>query len=169
MWGDLEEILELERRIAEAPHWNSSEYEEILGASDGEVRRKQEGVWRCLLVAKYGGRHGGFAVGSVVFCGENVDGELESVAVAPEVRRGGVGRALCGAVLSWCAEHGANSVALEVRRGSAAAIALYRGLGFRETGVRRRYYRDPEEDALLMGLDLDACGERALPVVPGAC
>jgi ribosomal-protein-alanine N-acetyltransferase len=43
---------------------------------------------------------------------------------------------------------------LEVRRGNAPAIALYRSLGYREVGVRPRYYAEDGEDALVMDKDL---------------
>ncbi|HEY8996258.1 MAG TPA: GNAT family N-acetyltransferase, partial [Edaphobacter sp.] len=64
----------------------------------------------------------------------------------------GVGGALCEAVVSWCAGEGARWVELEVRRSSAEAQALYRRLGFVEVGVRKGYYREPVEDAVLMNL-----------------
>jgi [ribosomal protein S18]-alanine N-acetyltransferase len=49
---------------------------------------------------------------------------------------------------------GAIRMDLEVRASNAAAIRLYRGAGFLETGNRRAYYRDPEEDAVLMSVTL---------------
>ena len=76
------------------------------------------------------------------------------VAVSVPARRGGVGRALCEAVVRWCRERGATEVELEVRAGSAGAIALYAGLGFLAVGRRAGYYLDPVEDALLMQLRL---------------
>jgi ribosomal-protein-alanine N-acetyltransferase len=45
-------------------------------------------------------------------------------------------------------------VLLEVRASNEGARALYRGAGFTEDGLRRRYYSDPEEDAVLMSLNL---------------
>jgi ribosomal-protein-alanine N-acetyltransferase len=44
---------------------------------------------------------------------------------------------------------------LEVRRSNEAALALYRALGYRQVGVRPRYYAEEGEDAILMTLDLD--------------
>jgi ribosomal-protein-alanine N-acetyltransferase len=49
---------------------------------------------------------------------------------------------------------GVEQVRLEVREGNAAAISLYRNLGFEAQGRRVRYYADPVEDALLLGLRL---------------
>jgi ribosomal-protein-alanine N-acetyltransferase len=96
----------------------------------------------------------GFAVGKVVGFGSEGLGEIESVAVELAARRGGMGRALCEAVIDWCRRQGAGAVELEVRAGSLGAIALYGGLGFASVGRRRGYYREPVEDALLMKLEL---------------
>ena len=135
--------MSLERAVATAPHWAAAEYAGMVGAAG-------ESVVRCLLVAETERGLVGFAVGKVT---AGV-GEIESVAVAAEARRLGVGRELCEAVVAWCRGQGAAVVELEVRAGSEGAIALYRGLGFCEVGRRRGYYREPEEDALLMHLEL---------------
>lgn len=144
---DLAAVVRLERAMAEAPHWPEGEYRAALAGGGGGVRR-------CLLVAEVEGRLAGFAVGKVVRLGEAAAGELESVVVAQQERRRGVGRALCVAVMRWCGAQGAGGVELEVRAGSGGAIALYQGLGFVPVGRRRRYYRGPVEDALLMGMEL---------------
>ena len=65
-----------------------------------------------------------------------------------------MGRSLCEAVVRWCREQGAVEMELEVRAGSSGAIALYTGLGFIVVGRRAGYYRDPNEDAVLMQLKL---------------
>lgn len=76
---------------------------------------------------------------------------LMNVAVAPERRRAGVARSL----ISRLVEEGGNRLpfTLEVRVSNGAAIAMYEQLGFRQAGVRPRYYRDNGEDALIMWLD----------------
>jgi [ribosomal protein S18]-alanine N-acetyltransferase len=148
--ADLAGVMSLERGIAEAPHWAEVEYAAIVDAAgdvDGAVRR-------CLLVAEMERRLLGFAVGKVIGWGTGGVGELESVAVDLAARRGGVGGALCRAVVAWCREQGAVSVDLEVRAESEGAIALYAGLGFVASGRRGWYYKDPAEDAVLMRLDL---------------
>lgn len=73
--------------------------------------------------------------------------ELIDVAVAPTARREGLGRRLVEHLRADVPE--ALAVHLEVRAGNAAAIGLYRALGFVEVGRRRRYYADGE-DALLL-------------------
>jgi ribosomal-protein-alanine N-acetyltransferase len=143
---DLGGVLALERRIAEAPHWAEAEYAAMI-RGDGAVKR-------CFFVAEVEGCLVGFAVGKVIGSGAEGLAELESVAVDASARRGGVGRALCKAVVDWCKEQSAGTLELEVRAGSGGAIALYSGLGFVVTGCRKEYYRGPVEDALLMRLNL---------------
>jgi ribosomal-protein-alanine N-acetyltransferase len=86
-----------------------------------------------------------------------VAGELHvnNVAVRPEFRRQGLAARLLEAVLRQGQRDGARIAFLEVRAGNAAAKALYRRCGFQVTGRRRRYYRQPVEDALLMSLLLE--------------
>jgi ribosomal-protein-alanine N-acetyltransferase len=72
-----------------------------------------------------------------------------NLAVHPDARRGGTGRALVQRVLDDAAVHRAGSVSLEVRRDNQPAAALYRSLGFTESGVRRNYYGQGE-DAIIM-------------------
>jgi ribosomal-protein-alanine N-acetyltransferase len=148
--GDLAGVVEMERAIAEAPHWAESEYVAIV-KSDGNAGGL---LRRCLLVAEAEGRLLGFAVGKVIGSGDGGVAELESVAVEAAARRGGVGRGLCRAVIAWCREQGAVVVELEVRAGSGGAIALYTGLGFSVVGRRGGYYSEPTEDAVMMRLEL---------------
>ncbi len=75
---------------------------------------------------------------------------INSLAVAREWRRRGLARALLHVVLRDAAAAGAAGATLEVRDSNDAARALYEGLGFRVEAVRRDYYRDPREDALIL-------------------
>ena len=75
---------------------------------------------------------------------------INSLAVAPEARRRGYARRLLLEVFAAAAEEGADAATLEVRRSNTAAVALYTGLGFTVAGVRRNYYEQPEEDALVL-------------------
>ena len=144
---DLDDVIRLERAIAEAPHWAEAEYAAMLAPASDAVRR-------CLFVAESEPGLIGFAVGKVIGIGEESSSELESVAVGSDARRMGVGRLLCIAVIDWCRAQGAAAMELEVRAGSAGAIALYEGLGFEIEGRRPRYYQAPLDDAVLMRLKL---------------
>jgi ribosomal-protein-alanine N-acetyltransferase len=100
--------------------------------------------------------HGRAVAGFIV--SRLVAGELHvnNVAVRPEFRRHGLAARLLEAVLTHGRRGGAQIAFLEVRAGNAAAQGLYRRCGFQVTGRRRRYYRQPEEDALLMSLLLES-------------
>jgi len=82
------------------------------------------------------------------------EAEILDVAVDESRRGGGVGRVLVQRALALCRERGAALVFLEVRVGNQAALALYRRLGFRETGRRKAYYENGD-DALLMEYTLE--------------
>ena len=82
------------------------------------------------------------------------EAEVANVAVAPEARGQGVGARLLDEALGAASRHGAASVYLEVRDSNAAARALYASRGFVQIGRRRRYYRRPVEDALVLRREL---------------
>jgi len=77
------------------------------------------------------------------------EGQLDRLAVLPEQRRSGVGRALLAGILSKLQAAGAASVFLEVRASNAGALELYRRVGFVEAGRRKGYYENGE-DALIL-------------------
>jgi ribosomal-protein-alanine N-acetyltransferase len=81
---------------------------------------------------------------------------IMNVAVAPQARRQGLARWLLVFSMRKAAREGACRAYLEVRKSNREAQALYGGLGFRQAGSRRDYYREPTEDAVLLareGLD----------------
>lgn len=82
------------------------------------------------------------------------EGYLNNIAVLPEYRRKGMGRALLTALAEEGRTLGLSFLTLEVRISNEPAKALYRSLGYELVGRRRRFYRDPVEDALLFTLNL---------------
>ncbi|MBE7025901.1 MAG: ribosomal-protein-alanine N-acetyltransferase [Ruminococcaceae bacterium] len=76
------------------------------------------------------------------------EAEILTIATAKEARRRGIGRSLIAYALKEIGRE--VSVFLEVRSENKAAIAFYKTLGFSVYGMRKRYYRDPPDDALLM-------------------
>jgi ribosomal-protein-alanine N-acetyltransferase len=77
-----------------------------------------------------------------------------NLACAPPFRRQGTARRLLNWGLCLSRKLGAKSAVLEVRPSNAAALGLYGGLGFTVVGVRRGYYSDTREDALIMARDI---------------
>lgn len=78
---------------------------------------------------------------------------IATLAAHLDWRRQGIAQALLTQVLNSCAREGALSSFLEVRASNEAAQALYRKFGYEETGRRPRYYKDNDEDAILMTLE----------------
>jgi len=77
---------------------------------------------------------------------------LMNLSVHPDWRRMGIGEELARRALASARESGARLATLEVRASNEAAKRLYEKLGFKVTGVRQGYYRDPKEDAVIMTL-----------------
>jgi len=147
---DLPAILEIER-AAEAPHWAEQAYAAMVTGADAEAQLQR----RLLVAEDAAGGVMGFTAGRLLRLEYESIAELESVVVRDSVRRQGVGRALCRALIDWCREQRARVVELEVRASNEAAQALYRGIGFTEIGQRAVYYQHPTEDAVLMSLRLE--------------
>ena len=118
-----------------------------LGASSGRALSWSGAI---ALLAEDAEGLAGYVLGRVV-----VDqAEILSIAAAPRCRRSGIGRRLLDTVLATMVERGAISVWLEVRVSNVAARALYEAAGFVATGLRRDYYRQPLEDALVLRREL---------------
>jgi ribosomal-protein-alanine N-acetyltransferase len=81
------------------------------------------------------------------------EAHVTTVAVAPEARGKGFGELLLASLIEIADELQARWVTLEVRVSNFTAQQLYRKYGFREAGLRKRYYSDNNEDALIMTTD----------------
>lgn len=84
--------------------------------------------------------------------------EIANLAVSPQWRKQGIGRALMEEGIRLMRGEGCDRFYLEVRESNHAAQSLYGRLGFVWTGRRKRYYQNPTEDALLMALLPDDAG-----------
>ena len=76
--------------------------------------------------------------------------DMMNIAVHPDYRRQGIAEALVSELQSALKDHGSRCLTLEVRASNAPAIALYEKLGFSQVGLRKNYYRNPKEDALIL-------------------
>jgi len=90
------------------------------------------------------------AAGFLVAQNGGAEWELENIAVLPEFRRRGVGRGLLSALVAQARCLGAERILLEVRDSNQTAIRFYGSEGFQLLGRRRGYYRNPDEDALIL-------------------
>ncbi len=78
------------------------------------------------------------------------EGDLANIAVIPSERKKGLGAALIDKVMKDAVNTGVQRIFLEVRESNVPARGLYLSKGFKEIGVRKKYYRDPVEDAHIM-------------------
>jgi ribosomal-protein-alanine acetyltransferase len=78
------------------------------------------------------------------------EADIQTIAVAPEARRRGLGRVLMISLLNEARRRGAHEVFLEVRADNPNAEALYESLGFERIGIRPHYYQPDDVDAVVM-------------------
>ncbi len=132
---DIPAVAALERSIFSEP-WTEENFADALALSSVRffVAELPEGS-----VAGYAGMY---------IAGD--DGEITNVAVAETFRRQGVGGMLLDRLLQEAARGGVRQVFLEVRESNGAAIRLYQTYGFAPCGRRERFYRFPDEAALIL-------------------
>lgn len=145
--ADLPQVMELERLAFPSP-WTPGLFLHELKLSFSR-----------LLLARAGGDHGQL-LGYICWWLVGDEVHILNLAVHPQARRSGTGRALVARVLADAVARQAASVSLEVRHDNDAALALYRGLGFFAVGRRRNYYGQGE-DAIMMERRLDGSGRAA--------
>ena len=127
-------VMEIERLSNSAP-WSETSF-----------RREIENPQATYIVALQGDAVIGFSgYWSLVD-----EAHITTIAVHPDARGKGVGRALMAKMLSSAGETGMSCATLEVRAGNTAAIKLYENMGFVNSGVRKNYYPDNREDAIIM-------------------
>jgi [ribosomal protein S18]-alanine N-acetyltransferase len=137
---DLDRVHGIALSLAEAPHWPVSAY---AAAIDPENLPR-----RIALVATglEDDAPAAFLVASLL----PPEAELETIAVAAEGKRRGVGARLLNTLIKELRTNQVSKLNLEVRASNWAALGFYAASGFHENGRRPRYYADPEEDAVLM-------------------
>lgn len=109
----------------------------------GEIMENDRAFY---IVAEIDGRLAGYAgLWAIVD-----EGHITNVAVAPEYRRKGIGRAIVATLIDVAEENGLNSFTLEVRESNLPAQALYSEFKFKPAGIRKGYYLDNGENAIIM-------------------
>jgi len=132
---DTDAVLAIAAQSPEAAAWSCDSYRTLLQQSGSLA-----------LVTEEHGEIVGFLVGREV----EQQAEILNLAVSPQHRRRGHATSLLTAALQQFESRGVQSAYLEVRQSNIAAIAFYARHGFRSAGLRKAYYRSPDEPALTM-------------------
>lgn len=78
------------------------------------------------------------------------EGHITNIAVHPDFRKKGIGSTLLSSLIEHCKNWGCPSLTLEVRASNTPAQQLYKKYNFKEEGIRKKYYKDNNEDAIIM-------------------
>lgn len=132
--GDVDQVHAIETATFPKP-WTKEDF----------IREMTENACARYLVAEKAGKIIGFA-GSWIVLDES---HITNIAIAREERGKGYGKQLTGALMQYAANLGVVYSTLEVRRSNLAAQNLYKQMNFEYVGVRKRYYEDNGEDALI--------------------
>ena len=131
---DLEQVMEIERELFHV-HWTREGFFTFLTREDAMflvVEEKEQILGYCGLLMVLD------------------EGDITNVAVRRDRQKEGIGNFLMESLIRLAAERGVTTIHLEVRVGNDRAIRLYERNGFTRDGIRKGYYSDPIEDALLM-------------------
>ena len=132
--NDLEDVLEVSS-LSLKESWSKGAYQKELSNPIAKY-----------LVAKENNKVIGFAgVWTIVD-----EGHITNIAVHPNSRKKGIGSALLSSLIENCKTWGCNSLTLEVRESNIPAQNLYKKYNFKEEGVRKKYYKDNNENAIIM-------------------
>jgi tRNA threonylcarbamoyl adenosine modification protein TsaD/ribosomal-protein-alanine acetyltransferase len=132
---DLPEVLAIERSSFARP-WSEGLFLDELGRADTRSWVVADSPWG---IVGFGG-----------LMRNETDGHILDLAVRPDARGLGLGRALVSALVERAADRGIRRMTLEVRPSNRAALALYEQAGFHRVGCRPGYYEDTNEDAVIM-------------------
>lgn len=137
---DLDAIWSIETAVFGTEAWSREMMREEMAGEHRSylVLERPDGT-----IAGYGGV---LAVGT--------EGDIQTIALAPEARGSGQGRALMNALLDAADQRGVREVFLEVRADNPVARGLYDSLGFAEIAIRRGYYQPDNVDAVVMRLEM---------------
>ncbi|MFZ5597601.1 MAG: ribosomal protein S18-alanine N-acetyltransferase [Bacillota bacterium] len=137
--GHLEQVLDIENKSFPTP-WSYRSF----------MFEVTENDFSLYTVALVDGRVVGYSGMWIVLD----EAHITNIAVHPDYRGKGYGRVLLEDLLGRAAVMGALKITLEVRVSNHVARTLYQSMGFIEMGMRKKYYTDNDEDAIIMVLDL---------------
>jgi len=146
--SDIDEVLEIEKLCFPTP-WTRRAF----------VSELNENVYAHYIVARSNGRLAGYAGMWVIL----EEAHITNIAVHPAYRRQGLGRLLLHELMERARVRHATAMTLEVRTSNLVAQTMYTRAGFQVRGLRKGYYTDTKEDAIVMWKDDLAISTGARP------
>jgi ribosomal-protein-alanine N-acetyltransferase len=149
--ADVAALMDLERQSPASAHWSRRQYQDLFGASPAPPG-SQRVAW---VVEQERGEQASVSgkdsevVAFLVARQVDAEWELENIVVAAAARQRGIGARLLSELIAHARAEQGRSIWLEVRESNQIARALYQKAGFEPTGLRKRYYAHPQEDAIL--------------------
>jgi len=137
--ADLDAIMAIESSTFGGDAWSAE-----------AMRSELQGAHTHYLVATPDGSDAVVAYAGLLAPASSLQADIQTIAVAPQARRSGLGRTLMLQLMTEARQRGAREVFLEVRADNPGAKRLYDALGFTEIGVRPRYYQPDGVDAIIM-------------------
>jgi ribosomal-protein-alanine N-acetyltransferase len=145
--SDLSAIMDLDRQSPSAAHWSRNQYQALFVTTSGQKSGRLAWIVEDESEAP---RILAFLVAHCV----DTEWELENIVVTETAHRRGVGTRLLEELVAHARAKEGRGIFLEVRESNQSARSLYRKVGFEETGLRKSYYSNPPEDAILCRLSL---------------
>ncbi|MGA9305048.1 MAG: GNAT family N-acetyltransferase [Candidatus Sulfotelmatobacter sp.] len=176
--ADVPAMMDLERQSPAAGHWSRSQYQTLFATRDQKSEDQKSGDQKSEDQKSEDQKSERFAWVAEAWVAEDEEAplperlpptspeilafliahrvdaawELENIVVAATARRRGIGQRLLGELIEQVRSTQGSEISLEVRESNHDARSLYRKAGFEEVGLRRSYYSNPLEDAILCRL-----------------
>ena len=135
---DLDDVMEIEGLCFASP-WTRGIFEETLASS---------------ISSSFIMKRGLDTVGYIILYSVADEAHILNIAIHPRYRGEGCAAVLMRHIIDYFRKKAINEFYLEVREGNLIAIRLYQGFGFERIGIRKKYYSETNEDALVMRLSV---------------
>jgi ribosomal-protein-alanine N-acetyltransferase len=155
--ADVPAMMKVELQSPGAAHWSRRQYERLFTATPDPAQSTRV-VWVVDNESERSGKdrnENREVLAFLVAHRIDSDWELENLVVAQSVRKRGIGTLLLEKLIAQVRDDTGRSIFLEVRESNEGASRLYQKLGFKEVGLRKGYYQNPPEDAILYRLSLE--------------
>jgi [ribosomal protein S18]-alanine N-acetyltransferase len=146
--SDIPAMIALDRQTVTAAHWSEQQYQRLFAPTDSAVSSA------IAFVAEDEPEEKKICKAQAFLIAHQVDAEweLQNLVVSPSHRQQGIATGLVEELVEAIRDRKGAVIFLEVRESNQAARSLYKKLGFEETGLRKSYYSNPPENAIICRL-----------------